>query len=84
MYRAWVFQKERSCVKFPFNHVDVRKGIKTQMLLCHTGMQVCRHVLILETKKPNNTKVSHGVSQGIETMKDLLGFYYLHFIIGAL
>ena len=83
MYRAWVSQKERSRVWIPLNDVDVMKGIEIQMLLCHTSMQVCRPVLILETEN-SNTKVSHRVSQGNETMKELFGFYYLHFIIGAL
>ena len=61
---------KRFRVRFPANHGGVRKGIPPQMLLCHTSMQVCRPVLILENKKPSNTKVSHRVSQGIETIND--------------
>ena len=48
----------------------VRKGIPPQMLLCHTSTQVRRPVLILEIKKPSNTKVSHWLSQGIETLNE--------------
>ena len=42
--------KERSHVRFPANNGSVRKGIRPQMLLCHTSIQVRRPALILEIK----------------------------------
>ena len=40
---------ERSRFRFPAD-LGVRKGIRPQMLLCHTSTQVRRPVLILEIK----------------------------------
>ena len=66
---------ERSRVRFLANHGGVRKGIRPQMLLCHTSIQVRRHALILENIKTSNTVVSHRVSQGIETINEHEFFY---------
>ena len=41
---------ERSRVRFPADCSGVRKGIRPQMLLCHTSIQVRRFALILEIK----------------------------------
>ena len=37
---------------------------------CATLVEVRRHILVLQIKKPINTKVSHKVSQDIETMNE--------------
>ena len=44
------FKQEVPC-SIPADCGGVRKGIRLQMLLCHTSAQVCRPVLILEMKK---------------------------------
>ena len=45
----WVGHGSR--IRFPADCGGVRKGIRPQMLLCHTSIQVRRPALILEMKK---------------------------------
>ena len=58
---------ERSCVRFPVDRNGVRKGIRSQMLLCHTSIKVCRPALILEIKK---TKCHPSFSLSITGYRD--------------
>ena len=59
----WLGHGPFKCVGFPVDY----GGVRASDLKCSCATLVHRPVLILEIKKLSNIKVSHKVSQGIET-----------------
>ena len=60
----WLGHGSFKCVRFPVDY----GGVRASDHKCSCATLVHRPVLILEIKKLSNIKVSHQVSQGIETI----------------